>query len=188
MITSAHLTALLAAATWRGVCQFLSLALTSAECLINTCTASYSKSRVHMGHWHMLNQYLSLQDVSHQTLELRRGKAPCRYRLSEMGSPQRQAELHVVKIKNGGLKQIHRNFFVRPRALAHLQSQITILVQVSLEGSGYFGQMRAHVCTSGHQKAPTEHLRLEVFVNKSCSSRATGLKALQTFLGQFITF
>ena len=40
MMTSAHLTALLAAATWSGVCQFLSLALTSAECLINTCTAS----------------------------------------------------------------------------------------------------------------------------------------------------
>lgn len=44
MITSAHLTALLAAATWRGVCQFLSLALTSAECLINTCTASYNRN------------------------------------------------------------------------------------------------------------------------------------------------
>lgn len=59
MITSAHLTALLAAATCRGVCQFLSLALTSAECLINTCTASYSKSRVCRGHWQTLDRYLS---------------------------------------------------------------------------------------------------------------------------------
>lgn len=64
MITSAHLTALLAAATWRGVCQFLSLALTSAECLIKTCTASYDKSRVCRGHWQRFNQYLVLQDAS----------------------------------------------------------------------------------------------------------------------------
>ena len=58
MMTSAHLTALLAAATWSGVCQFLSLALTSAECLINTCTASYNKSRVYSGHWQMFSQSL----------------------------------------------------------------------------------------------------------------------------------
>lgn len=37
---SAQRTALLAAAMWRGVCQFLSLAFTSAECFSNTCTAS----------------------------------------------------------------------------------------------------------------------------------------------------
>ena len=58
MMTSAHLTALLAAATWSGVCQFLSLALTSAECLISTCTASYNKSRVYRGHWQMFSQSL----------------------------------------------------------------------------------------------------------------------------------
>lgn len=63
MITSAHLTALLAAATWRGVCQFLSLALTSAECLINTCTASYNKSRVCRGHWQIINIYW-MEDAS----------------------------------------------------------------------------------------------------------------------------
>lgn len=37
---SAHRTALLAAATCRGVCQFLSRAFTSAECFSKTCTAS----------------------------------------------------------------------------------------------------------------------------------------------------
>lgn len=44
MITSAHFTALFAAATCNGVCQFLSRALTSAECLISTCTASYNSN------------------------------------------------------------------------------------------------------------------------------------------------
>lgn len=38
---SAHRTALLAAATCSGVCQFLSRAFTSAECFNSTCTASY---------------------------------------------------------------------------------------------------------------------------------------------------
>lgn len=82
MITSAHLTALLAAATWRGVCQFLSLALTSAECLINTCTASYNKSRVHRGHW----QIISIGwKMLHQTPELRKGKTSCPHRLATGG-------------------------------------------------------------------------------------------------------
>lgn len=57
MITSAHLTALLAAATWRGVCQFLSLALTSAECLINTCTASCNRNSP-WSHWQMPDKWL----------------------------------------------------------------------------------------------------------------------------------
>lgn len=38
---SAHFTALFAAAMCRGVCQFLSRALTSAECFNNTWTASW---------------------------------------------------------------------------------------------------------------------------------------------------
>lgn len=41
MMTSAHRSALLAAATCSGVCQFLSRAFTSAEWWIKTCTASW---------------------------------------------------------------------------------------------------------------------------------------------------
>lgn len=41
---SAQRTALFAAAIWSGVCQFLSRAFTSAECLSNTWTASCKKS------------------------------------------------------------------------------------------------------------------------------------------------
>ena len=45
---SAQRTALFAAAIWSGVCQFLSRAFTSAECLSNTWTASCEKSS-HVG-------------------------------------------------------------------------------------------------------------------------------------------
>lgn len=45
---SAQRTALFAAAIWSGVCQFLSRAFTSAECLSNTWTASCKKSS-HVG-------------------------------------------------------------------------------------------------------------------------------------------
>lgn len=41
---SAQRTALLLAATWSGVCQFLSRALTSALCFSNTATASWMRS------------------------------------------------------------------------------------------------------------------------------------------------
>lgn len=74
MITSAHLTALLAAATWRGVCQFLSLALTSAECLINTCTASYNRNSF-QDHWQMPSQYfLWVRCFSGQKNWIKKGK------------------------------------------------------------------------------------------------------------------
>lgn len=42
---SAQRTALLLAATWSGVCQFLSRALTSALCFSNTATASWEKKK-----------------------------------------------------------------------------------------------------------------------------------------------
>lgn len=41
---SAQRTALLLAATWSGVCQFLSRAFTSALCLSSTATASWTES------------------------------------------------------------------------------------------------------------------------------------------------
>lgn len=45
---SAQRTALFAAAMWSGVCQFLSLAFTSAECFSNTWTASCEHIRTHL--------------------------------------------------------------------------------------------------------------------------------------------
>lgn len=42
---SAQRTALLLAATWSGVCQFLSRALTSALCFSKTATASWDKNQ-----------------------------------------------------------------------------------------------------------------------------------------------
>lgn len=100
-----------------------------------------------------------------------------------------------MKIKTGtDESRVTVHFFVRPRALAHLQNQIKLLsVRFPYKVSGIFGQMRARMCKCAHlgeisigQKAPKGHLRLEVFVNKSPSSKAKGLKALQTFLDQFM--
>lgn len=45
---SAQRTALFAAAMWSGVCQFLSLAFTSAECFSNTWTASCKHIQMHL--------------------------------------------------------------------------------------------------------------------------------------------
>ncbi len=56
---SAQRTALLAAATCRGVCQFLSRAFTSAECFSKTCTASCRTQGHRMRRINYMKHYFS---------------------------------------------------------------------------------------------------------------------------------
>lgn len=127
MITSAHLTALLAAATWSGVCQFLSLALTSAECLIKTCTASYNKKKGLQGSLTNVQLIPSGCKLRHQTLEVQTGTAPQPHGLAQDACFLRPAWSSGMKIKTvHRLKQTHFPLSVWPRALMQIQDQINL--------------------------------------------------------------
>lgn len=160
MITSAHFTALLAAATWSGVCQFLSLALTSAECLISTCTASCNTGGVCRRHRQMLRNYRE------------GGKAPWPHRPAR---PSEKSKAIWDKNPKSGTEEnrFALPFFFRPRAPAHLQNQINLL-------SGSFltqcrvaqGQRRALARVQGHTPGQmlTDQETSKEFLNLECLS------------------
>lgn len=94
---SAQRTALFAAAMWSGVCQFLSLAFTSAECFSNTWTASCKNVQMH----------LEIMNPSLWSCELPRNRVVYAYLAAGGHSPvQRSEPLVIFGIYSGTYNQM----------------------------------------------------------------------------------